>query len=313
MNAVIAIESLSFGYNKTTVLNDLSLSVEQGKLTCLLGSNGAGKTTLINLILGRLTCNENTISLFGKKLDKKQEVKKRIGAMLQNSTAPERAKVSELIELFSSYYPTPIDANTLIAQLGLNAISDKRFGKLSGGQKQLVLLALALCGDPDLLFLDEPSVGMDVDVRRTLWKVIASLKARGKTIVLTTHYLEEADALADRVVVLQQGKIIADGTPAQIKSKFQNKIIKAKTSQSITWLNSLPEVISAITLGQYVEVTSRNTESTLKLWLNNDPSLTDLTIVTTDLEQAFIQITHAQTNQPQTSQSEANHFQAKQA
>lgn len=312
MNTAIAIESLSFGYSNAMVLNDLSLSVEQGKLTCLLGSNGAGKTTLINLLLGRLTSNQNTISLFGENQQISQ-VKKRIGAMLQNSTAPERAKVSELIELFSSYYPTPIGANTLIAQLGLNEIADKRFGKLSGGQKQLVFLALALCGDPDLLFLDEPSVGMDVEVRRTLWKVIESLKAKGKTIVLTTHYLEEADALADRVVVLQQGEIIADGTPAQIKSKFQNKIIKAKTSQSIIWLNSLPEVISTTSLGQYVEVTSRNTESTLKQWLNSDPSLTDLTIVTTDLEQAFIQITHSQTDLPQTSQSDVNHLPAKQA
>lgn len=312
MNAAIAIKSLTFGYNNAKVLNDLSLSVEQGKLTCLLGSNGAGKTTLINLILGRLTSSQNTISLFGENQQISQ-VKKRIGAMLQNSTAPERAKVNELIELFSSYYSTPIGAKKLITQLGLTTIADKRFGKLSGGQKQLVLLALALCGDPDLLFLDEPSVGMDVEVRRTLWRVIESLKARGKTIVLTTHYLEEADALADRIVVLQQGEIIADGTPTQIKSKFQNKTIKAKTCQSITWLNSLPEVISAIALGQYVEVTSRNTEITLKKWLNSDRSLTDLTIVTTDLEQAFIQITHSQTNQSQINQSEVNHFQAKQA
>jgi ABC-2 type transport system ATP-binding protein len=305
MNAAIAIESLSFGYNNAKVLDKLSVSVEEGKLTCLLGSNGAGKTTLINLILGRLTNSQGTITLFGKEQNVTQ-VKMRIGAMLQNSTAPERAKVGELIELFSSYYPNPIGAKNLMEQLDLVAISDKRFGKLSGGQKQLVLLALALCGDPDLLFLDEPSVGMDVEVRRTLWKIIESFKARGKTIVLTTHYLEEADALADRVIVLQQGNMIADGTPEQIKAKFQNKKIKAKTNQSLDWLKSLTGVISATTLGQYVEVISKNTDTTLKQWLENDPTLSDITVVSTDLEQAFLQITNSTTNHSETNQSTEN-------
>jgi ABC-2 type transport system ATP-binding protein len=312
MSSAIAIDSLSFGYNKINVLDELSVSVEEGKLTCLLGSNGAGKTTLINLILGRLTNSKGSIELFGKEQDIAQ-VKMRIGAMLQNSTAPERAKVGELVDLFSSYYPTPFGVKKLMLDLGLNNISDKRFGKLSGGQKQLVLLALALCGDPDLLFLDEPSVGMDVEVRRTLWKVIESLKARGKTIVLTTHYLEEADALADRVVVLQQGKIIADGTPEQIKSKFQNKKIKAKTSQSLSWLNALPDVISSITLGQYVEVISKNTESTLKKWLNNDQSLADITVITTDLEQAFLQITSSKNSSSQDTHSQDTSTQIKQS
>ena len=305
MNAAIAIESLSFGYNNANVLDKLSVSVEEGKLTCLLGSNGAGKTTLINLILGRLTNSQGTITLFGKEQNVTQ-VKMRIGAMLQNSTAPERAKVGELIELFSSYYPNPIGAKNLMEQLDLVAISDKRFGKLSGGQKQLVLLALALCGDPDLLFLDEPSVGMDVEVRRTLWKIIESFKARGKTIVLTTHYLEEADALADRVIVLQQGNMIADGTPEQIKAKFQNKKIKAKTNQSLDWLKSLTGVTSATTLGQYVEVISKNTDTTLKQWLENDPTLSDITVVSTDLEQAFLQITNSTTNHSETNQSTEN-------
>lgn len=298
MNAAISIDSLSFSYAKNKVLDELSVSIEEGKLTCLLGSNGAGKTTLINLILGRLTNGKGSIELFGKKQDASQ-IKIRIGAMLQNSTAPERAKVIELIELFSSYYPSPIGVKELMAQLNLNSIADKLFGQLSGGQKQLVLLALALCGDPDLLFLDEPSVGMDVEVRRTLWKVIEDFKAQGKTIILTTHYLEEADALADRVIVLQQGKVIADGSPEKIKSKFQNKCIKAKTEKTVEWLCALPQVTSAIPLGKYVEVHSNNTEETLKEWLIKDSSVKDLTVATTDLEQAFLQITQ----QPGQSQS----------
>lgn len=295
MNQTITIDSLSFSYAKNTVLDDLSVSIQEGQLTCLLGANGAGKTTLINLILGRLTNSQGCIKLFGKEQSAAQ-VRCRIGAMLQNSSAPERAKVIELVELFASYYPKPLDTRALMTQLKLDDIAEKRFGKLSGGQKQLVLLALALCGDPDLLFLDEPSVGMDVEVRRTLWAVIEKFKAQGKTIILTTHYLEEADALADRIIVLQQGKVIADGSPETIKAKFQTKQIKAKTNKSIDWLSALEEVVGVILLGQYVELTSNCPEKTLKQWLNNDDSVQDVSVLSTDLEQAFIQITKQSEN-----------------
>ncbi len=286
----IAIDSLSFGYAKTNVLDELTVSIQEGQLTCLLGANGAGKTTLINLILGRLTNCQGSIELFGE-LQSAIQIKYRVGAMLQNSTAPERAKVIELIELFASYYPQPLDTKVLMEQLQLNEIADKRFGKLSGGQKQLVLLALALCGDPDLLFLDEPSVGMDVEVRRTLWAVIESFKAKGKTIILTTHYLEEADALADRVLVLQQGKVIADGSPEAIKAKFQTKQIKARSDKTLGWLQKLDEVVDVLALGQYVQLTSNAPEKTLKHWLNTDDSVKDITVKATDLEQAFVKIT----------------------
>lgn len=289
MNFAISADSLSFKYAVVPVLNDFSVNIEKGKLTCLLGSNGAGKTTLINLILGRLSASEGTLRIFGQSNISK--IKPRIGAMLQNSAAPEKACVRELIELFASYYPKPYQVQTLMHELNLTEIANKRFGKLSGGQKQLVLFALALCGDPDLLFLDEPTVGMDVEVRRTLWRIIETLKARGKTIVLTTHYLEEADRLADRVVVLQAGKIVADGTPEFIKSQFESKCIKVKTQKPVEWLNALPEVVSVEMVGKYTEVVSRVPEVTLSAWLPSDASISDLTVSSVDLEQAFLQLT----------------------
>lgn len=289
MNAAISVESLSFKYATVPVLSDFSVNIEKGKLTCLLGSNGAGKTTLINLILGRLPAANGSIQLFGgQPID---QIKSRVGAMLQNSVAPEKARVRELIELFSSYYPQPYKVQALMDELLLTPIANKRFGKLSGGQKQLVLFALALCGDPDILFLDEPTVGMDVEVRRTLWGIIEALKARGKTIVLTTHYLAEADLLADRIVVLQAGKIVADGTPELIKSQFQSKCIKAQTTKLKDWLEALPEVISVAAVGKYFEVISSQPEVTLQRWLIEDASLSDLTVTAADLEQAFLQLT----------------------
>ena len=132
----------------------------------------------------------------------------------------------EHVHLFSSYYPKPLPLEETLKIAGLEQIKDRRFGELSGGQKQRVMFALAICGDPDLLFLDEPTVGMDVEARRLMWSQIRLLIARGKTVLLTTHYLHEADALADRILVLQQGSIVAEGTPSEIKAKAAGKTIR---------------------------------------------------------------------------------------
>ncbi|MCJ8313170.1 MAG: ABC transporter ATP-binding protein [Saccharospirillaceae bacterium] len=295
MNITVEVQSLSYRYNQTNVLNDVSFKIHTGELICLLGSNGAGKTTLINLILNRLTLLEGQIHVFENDINNNvkssnSNVAQRIGVMLQDSTAPERATVVELIELFASYYPNPLDTEQLIIELGIKYIEQQRFGKLSGGQKQIVLFALALCGDPDLLFLDEPSVGMDVNVRRTLWKIIEELKSKGKTIILTTHYLGEADHLADRILVLQNGKIIADDTPDVIKARFENKHIKAISKLSIEQIQNLPCVSKAQKVGKFYEVITTNAQNTLKQWFVDDDNLLDLTVTSTNLEQAFIQM-----------------------
>lgn len=290
MNLAVKTNNLHFSYNNKEVLKGITTSFKQGELTCLLGPNGAGKTTLINLMLGRISPAKGSISWFNDE-HKHSKVKERIGAMLQNSTAPDKAKASELINLFSSYYPNPLNPGKLISDLGLNDIADKRFKTLSGGQKQLVLFALALCGDPQLLFLDEPTVGMDINVRRRLWTIIEDIKAQGKTIILSTHYLIEADVLADRIMVLDKGEMIADATPEKIKANFQQKCIKAKTDKSPDWLRRLPCVIKVEKLGKYLEVISTQTTTTLKQWLNTDSSLRDLSIEELNLEMAFLNLT----------------------
>ena len=165
--------------------------------------------------------------------------------MLQVSKVPETLKVREHVHLISSYYPHPLPAREVMAAAGLEGLEDRLFGKLSGGQRQRVLFALALCGDPDLLFLDEPTVGLDVEARRALWAVIEGKARQGRSVLLTTHYLEEADALADRIVMIGQGRMIAEGTPREIKSRVAGRKIRCRTRLSLEEVAALPGVRDA--------------------------------------------------------------------
>jgi ABC-2 type transport system ATP-binding protein len=196
-------------YRSVTALSNVSFSVGRGEVVAVLGPNGAGKTTAIRLLLGLSRPTTGEANLFGT----------RIGAMLQSASLPETLRVNELIELFSSYHPGPLPATEVVKAAGLGGLESRLFGKLSGGQKQRVMMALALCGDPELLFLDEPTAGLDTDARRLVWAGVRNFVARGRSVLLTTHYLEEAEALAHRVVLLRGGRIIAEGSPVEIKSR----------------------------------------------------------------------------------------------
>ena len=169
----------------------------------------------------------------------------RVGAMLQVGRVPESLRVREHIDLFSSYYVRPLPMKQTLAIAGIENLQDRKFGALSGGQKQRVLFALAVCGNPDLLFLDEPTVGLDVEARHLLWEEIRQLLALGKTVVLTTHYLEEADALADRIVVINKGCMIAEGTPAEIKARTAGKKIRCITRLSAGAVRGLRNVVTS--------------------------------------------------------------------
>ncbi|MBV9406545.1 MAG: ABC transporter ATP-binding protein [Acidobacteriaceae bacterium] len=215
-NQPAVLSAVTKSYGAQRALDDVDLKVEPGELVALLGPNGAGKTTAVKLMLGLLKPDQGTVRIFGED-PREARNRQRTGAMLQVGRIPETMRVREHIDLFSSYYPHPLPMAEVIGTAGLEGIENRLFGELSGGQKQRVLFALAICGDPDLLFLDEPTVGLDVQARRGLWKQIRTLLARGKSILLTTHYLEEADMLAHRVVVIQEGRVIANDTPAAIK------------------------------------------------------------------------------------------------
>ena len=203
--------------NGVVALDNLSLHLRRGEIVALLGPNGAGKSTAVKLMLGLTAPTSGSVRIFGAD-PRDPAARTRTGAMLQVGRAPHMLRVREHITMFRSYYPNPMPYADIVKAAGLEGIEDRMFGQLSGGQKQRMLFALALAGDPDLIFLDEPTVGLDIEARRGLWAQIRALAARGKTVLLTTHYLEEADALAHRIIVINKGRVICEGTPAEVKS-----------------------------------------------------------------------------------------------
>src|ERR1700741_3803181 len=215
---VAHLENVSKNYCPVAALRNVRLNVHARELVSVLGPNGAGKTTAIKLLLGLAGPSAGTVNVFGGD-PRNPRNRLRTGAMLQVARVPETLRVKEHIDLFSSYYPKPLPLAETLAAAGLKEIANRKFGELSGGQKQRGFFSLAICGDPDFVFLDEPTVGLDVEARRTLWEEIRKLVARGKTVLLTTHYLQEADALSDRIVVINRGEIVAQGSPADIKAQ----------------------------------------------------------------------------------------------
>jgi ABC-2 type transport system ATP-binding protein len=219
MNAspiVAALHSATKTYGSIPALQNVSFTLARGQILSLLGANGAGKTTAIQLLLGLGRPDQGSALLFGLP-PQSRAARLRTGVMLQSGGVPATLKVAEHIELFSRYYEKPLPLAETIAAAGLEGLERRPFGQLSGGQKQRLLFALAICGRPDLLFLDEPTVGLDPESRRAIWKQVRLLQAAGTAVLLTTHYLEEAAALSDHVLLLDKGRILTQGSPAQIQ------------------------------------------------------------------------------------------------
>ena len=287
---VASLEQVSKNYGPVRALSGIDFRVRAGEVVALLGPNGAGKTTAVKLLLGLLQPNSGKVRVFGAD-PTNPENRMRTGAMLQVGKVPETLRVREHIDLFSSYYPKPMSATEVLAAAGLEKLSDRKFGDLSGGQRQRVLFALALCGDPDLLFLDEPTVGLDVEARRTLWEEIRKLVQRGKTVLLTTHYLQEADALADRIAVINKGEIIAEGTPGQIKSQTAGKKIRCITRIPVDSIRDLPGVNEVKEDREAIEIHATEAEPVLREMLGMDASLSGLEVSSAGLEDAFLALT----------------------
>jgi ABC-2 type transport system ATP-binding protein len=272
-------------------LNNLDLTIRAGELLALLGPNGAGKTTAVKLLLGLAKPNHGRVSVFDCD-PTLPESRVRTGAMLQVGRVPETLRVREHIELFSSYYPRPLSTAELLALTGLTDVQERLFGELSGGQRQRVLFALALCGNPDLLFLDEPTVGMDVESRRVLWNQIRELVSLGKTVLLTTHYLEEADALADRVVVLNHGTVIAEGAPSEIKAKTAGRRIRCVSRLPSEFVRQIPGVLNVRQDRDALEIQAAVAEPVLRELFLRDESLSQVEVTSAGLEEAFLALTN---------------------
>jgi ABC-2 type transport system ATP-binding protein len=284
---VASLDRVNKSYGDIRALQNFTFSVASGQVVALLGPNGAGKTTAVKLLLGLIQPDSGEARVFGADPTNPQN-RMRVGAMLQVGRVPETLRVREHIELFSSYYSTPLPISEVLAIAGLEKVANRKFGDLSGGQRQRTLFALAICGDPDLLFLDEPTVGLDVEARRALWDGIRQLVERGKSVLLTTHYLQEADALADRIAVINRGSIIAGGTPGEIKAQTGGKKIRCETRIDLSTVLQMPGVIDAKRDREAVEIKVREAEPVLRTLLARDTSLSGLEVTNAGLEEAFL-------------------------
>jgi ABC-2 type transport system ATP-binding protein len=287
--------------NGVVALDQLSLALRAGEIVALLGPNGAGKSTAVKLMMGLCAPTSGTARIFGAD-PRDTATRLRTGVMLQVGRAPEMLKVREHIAMFRGYYPKPMPYAEIVAAAGLEGIENRYFGQLSGGQKQRLLFALAIAGDPDMVFLDEPTVGLDIEARRGMWKQIRALAARGKTVLLTTHYLEEADALANRIVVIDHGRVICEGTPAEVKAMGAGttlsagaaqgvKIIRCTTTLADEHLLRMPGVMGVEMAGAMTIVTTSTPEATLREMLALDATLTALEVQSPALEDAFLALT----------------------
>jgi len=277
-------------YGKIVALDGLDLTVRRGELIALLGPNGAGKSTAIALYLGLLQPDAGTVSLRGRAPLEVQS-RRGVGVMMQEAALSAELKVRELVELACSYYPNPMTPAEALKFSGAQPLAPRRYGKLSGGQKRQVQFALALCGRPEVLFLDEPTVGLDVQARETMWQSIRSLVAAGCAIVLTTHYLEEAERLADRVAVLAAGRLIASGTVAEIRSLVARKQIRCASRLALAEVRAWPGVTQATRDAKHLNVTAVDAESVVRRLLATDPDLADLEVRQAGLAEAFTELT----------------------
>jgi ABC-2 type transport system ATP-binding protein len=277
-------------FGATTALDGLDLDVRPGELLAVLGPNGAGKSTAIALLLGLQRPDAGEVLLFGRS-PHDLVARRGVGVMMQEVVLPDALRVRDLIAMTSAYYPAPLALAETIALSGVEKIAERPYLKLSGGQKRQAQFALALCGRPRLLFLDEPTTGLDLTAREAMWATLRKLVAGGTSIVLTTHYIEEAEALADRVVVLAKGRRIAEGTVAEMRALVARKRIDCATALDLAAIEAWPDVTAAARAGTQVSITTTDAEAVVRRLLAADPALGDLEVRRAGLSEAFAELT----------------------
>jgi ABC-2 type transport system ATP-binding protein len=277
-------------YGHVTALDGVDLDVHPGQLLALLGPNGAGKSTSIALLLGLIRPDRGQAELWG--MDPQCiRARRGIGVMLQSAQLPPTLRVGELLRLTASYYPQPRTLSDSAALAGIADLLKRPYGKLSGGQQRRVQFALALCGRPRLLFLDEPTVGMDIEARQKMWAAMRALVADGCAVVLTTHYLEEAEALADRVSVMARGRVIHEGTVDDLRARVAVKRIRCISTLSCDQVRDWPHVSDVQLRDRRLHIATTEAEAVVRQLLAADTGLAELEVQRAGLAEAFTELT----------------------
>jgi ABC-2 type transport system ATP-binding protein len=297
--SIATFDGITRRYGQVTAVDHLSLGIQPGQTVALLGPNGAGKTTTVELLLGLTNPDAGVVRLFGGP-PADAVAAGRVGAMLQDAGLPQGARVAELVDLVRSLYPEPLSLQDTLRLADLEDVANRRVERLSGGQRQRVRLALAVAGNPELLVLDEPTAALDVDARRTFWHRVRGYVSAGRTVLFATHRLEEADAVADRVVVIAGGRLLADGTPDQVKAQAAGRstVSMAADGPSRELLENLPAVETVRQDRGRLTLSTSDPDATIRALLQQAPHVQGLEVSRAGMEEAFLQLTHQEGGTP---------------
>jgi ABC-2 type transport system ATP-binding protein len=283
----VTLSGVTKRYGEVQAVAGVDLTIRSGEVVAMLGPNGAGKSTTIEMLLGLVRPDQGTVQVYGSS-PAEAIASSKLGVMLQSGGIIEDAKVGELLNLVAGLHKDPMPVAEALDRAGIADLTGRTMKGLSGGQKQRVRFAMAIIPQPDLIVLDEPTTGMDVESRRDFWTSMHAETARGRTVLFATHYLEEADAYADRVVLMRAGKVVADGTAAQIKASVSGRTIRATVpGADLAMLASLPGVRTVETRGEVVLLQCADSDDTLRYLLNNTPAQ-DIEVTSADLEDAVL-------------------------
>jgi ABC-2 type transport system ATP-binding protein len=290
MTPTVALRGLTKAYGSVTAVDGLDLTIQPGEVVALLGPNGAGKSTTIDMLLGLARPDGGTARLFGVPPAEAIAAGK-VGALLQSGGLLPDLTVREIVELSAALYAGHRAVPGVLARAGLTDLAGRRVAKLSGGQQQRVRFAMALVADPELIVLDEPTTGLDVEARRSFWAAMREESGHGRTVLFATHYLEEADAFADRIVFVRAGRVVADGTAAQIKAQVSGRTIRATLpGADLNALAALPGVDQVESRGDAVLLTCRDSDAALRALVTTTPAY-DVEVTARGLEDAFVALT----------------------
>jgi len=290
MTTLIEAHHVAFKYGQQPVLTDINMTVETGEIIGLIGENGAGKTTLLNLLLGVNQVQLGQLQLFGQQPGTSIS-KLKIGSMLQGDLPIQSVTVHEMLAIAAAHYPDALNSEDMLKELNLQDLAQRRLTALSGGQLRRVTFAMAIIGNPDLLFLDEPTVGMDVNAQQDFWQQIRALKDQGKTIIITSHYLPEIEAVADRIMLLQAGRFVFQGSFAALQKQYQQVEITCQTTLATADFAELPAMTAIAKQGNTLRISSEDGDMTLRALVPLLPRLHQVAISRESLTDIFVHLT----------------------